>query len=211
MDEMRAFVTTAAAALLFALGAACTPQNETSGPPHPNPIVVREFAVSPGVVTLDPSFGFSLYRGSPGVPPSQRAAGVGRAAAFNVADTIAQQLGALGYDVIRSGSATAEPNGRALIVTGAFRHIDEGHRRQVGAENASVTVDVEIDYQAGGATPVRMMSFPVDSRRSAGGGLLSATARRGANVNLAAERVGRIVATTTGELARLNRWPAASR
>jgi hypothetical protein len=43
-------------------------------------------------VTLDPSLGFSLQRGRAGVPPAERAAAVGRAAAFVLADNITQQL-----------------------------------------------------------------------------------------------------------------------
>lgn len=204
---MRAILQAAAAAVLFALLAACTMQTEEGGG-HPNLVVVREFSVSPGIITLDPSFGFSLYRGSPGVPPAQRAASVGRAAAFSVADTIVQQLAAQGYDVAKSNTAGAEPSGRALIVSGVFREINEGRRRQVGAENARIAADVEISLQPGIAAPLRMMSFPVDSQRTAGQGMGGA-GRRGVNVNAAADRVGRIIAQTTGDLARLNQWPGA--
>src|SRR5260370_35088831 len=126
-DPMRSVLTAASAALLVTLLAGCVP--ERASPAHPNPIIVREFAASPGIVTLDPSFGFSLYRGASGVPPSQRAAGVARAAAFSVADAIAQQLNSLGYDAIRSGDAAPEPGARALIVRGVFRPIDEGRPR----------------------------------------------------------------------------------
>jgi hypothetical protein len=195
----------AAAAILVALLAACNVQQQGGGG-HPNLIIVREFSASSASVTLDPSFGFSLYRGSPGVPPSQRAASVSRAAAFSVADAVVQQLAALGYDVAKSNTAGAEPGGRALIVTGTFREINEGRRRQVGAENARVAVNVEIDLQPGGAAPLRMMTFAVDSQRTAGDG---GAGRRGANLNAAADRVGRIIAQTAAELARLNRWPAA--
>ena len=196
----------AATAILLALLAACTVQPEGGG--HLNPIIVREFSVSPGIITLDPSFGFSLYRGSPGVPPTQRAASVGRAAGFSVADTIVQQLAAQGYNVVKSNTAGAEPGGRALIVSGVFREINEGRRRRVGAENARIAVDVELTLQAGNAAPLRMMSFPVDSQRTAGESMGGA-GRRGVNVNAAADRVGRIIAQTTSDLARLNHWPGA--
>jgi hypothetical protein len=202
---MRTILRAAAAAVLLALLAACTVQTESG---HPNLIIVREFSVSPGVVTLDPSFGFSLYRGSPGVPPTQRAASVGRAAAFTVADTIVQQLAARGYDAAKSNTASAASGGRALIVSGVFREINEGRRRQVGAENARIAVDVQIDLQPGSAAPLRMMSFPVDSQRTVGDGMGGA-GRRGVNVNAAADRVGRIIAQTTSDLARLNHWPGA--
>src|SRR5260221_9991906 len=95
-EPMRSVLTAVSAALLVVALAGCVPEGGALS--HPNPIIVREFSASPGVVTLDPSFGFSLYRGASGVPPSQRAAGVARAAAFNLADAITQQLTQLGYD-----------------------------------------------------------------------------------------------------------------
>ncbi len=187
------------------------PSAQTARPAHPNPIIVREFAVSPGVVTLDPSFGFSLYRGAPGVPPSQRAAGVGRAAAFSLADAIATQLGLLGYDAIRSDTAVPEPGARALIVSGAFRHIDEGRRRHVGAENPSIAVDVEIDYQAAAAAPQRITELHLDSRQVAARrhrrGVGAARRRRQSR----RVRVGGAIARYVSETARLNNWPGASR
>jgi hypothetical protein len=208
MILMRSVQTAAAAAFLLAVLAGCVPQRETEGPPgHANPIIVREFAVSPGVVALDPSFGFSLNRGAPGVPPRLRAESVGRAAAFSLADAAATQLGALGYDAIRSNTGGAAPGWRALIVSGAFRHIDEGRRRQ----NASVVVDVEIDAQTPGAAPTRLTAFPLDSRQVPRGPLTEAAARHGADVNSAAAGLGREIGRYTGDLARINHWPAAAR
>jgi len=206
---MRSVLTAAAAALLIVALAGCVPQ--TASPAHPNPIIVREFAASPGVVTLDPSFGFSLYRGASGVPPSQRAAGVARAAAFNLADAIATQLGAAGYDAIRSDTAAPEPGARALIISGAFRHIDEGRRRRVGAENPRIAIDAEIDYQVEAAAPQRITELHLDSRQVPQSAIVGVSARRGVDVNLAASRVGGAIARYVGETARLNNWPTASR
>lgn len=204
VDTMRPLFAVAALSLLVVL-AGCVPR-ESAGPGHPNPIIVRQFAVSPGVIALDPSFGFSLYRGSPGVPPQQRAAAVGRAAAFSLADAIVEQLTGLGYDAIRSDTAAAEPGGRALIVSGAFSHIDEGHRRQ----NASVAVDVEVDFQAAaGRSPQRLTTFRLDSRRIRREPLTGVAARHGANVNAASIAIAREIARYTADLARLNKWPGA--
>src|SRR4051812_27352443 len=125
---MGSILKAAAAAILVALLTGCTVQPEGGGG-HPNLIIVREFSVSSAAITLDPSFGFSLYRGSPGVPPAQRAGSVSRAAAFSVADSVVQQLAALGYDAAKSNTAGAESGGRALIITGVFREINEGRRR----------------------------------------------------------------------------------
>ena len=101
----------------FVFLAGCGPQYEATTA-HPNPILIREFAFSPGIVTLDPSFGFSLYRGERGVPREQRAAGLGRAVAFNLTDGMAEYLTGLGYDVLRSETGSVEPGMRALIVSG---------------------------------------------------------------------------------------------
>ncbi len=207
---MRSLLTAVSAVLFVVALAGCVPERAGS-PAHPNPIIVREFAASTGVVTLDPSFGFSLNRGVSGVPPSQRAAGVARAAAFSLADAIAQQLVASGYDAIRSDAAAPEPGARALIVTGAFRQIDEGRRRRVGAENPSIAVDAEIDYQAEAAAPQRITELHLDSRRVPQSAVVGVAARRGVDVNLAATRVGAAIARYVGETARLNNWPGVSR
>jgi hypothetical protein len=205
---MRLMLTAASAALFLAGLAGCAPQG---APAHPNPIIVREFAASPGVVTLDPSFGFSLYRGAPGVPPGQRAAGVARAAAFSLADAITTQLGQLGYDAIRSDTAEPEPGARALIVSGTFRQIDEGRRRQVGAENPSIAVDAGIGYQTAGVAPQRIAELHLDSRQVPREAIVGVSARRGVDVTLAASRVGGAIARYVSDTARLNNWPGASR
>jgi hypothetical protein len=208
---MRSVLTVAAAALMLVCLAGCVPQDASDASAHPNPIIVREFTYSLGVVTLDPSFGFSLSRGAPGVPPSQRAAGVARAAAFSLADAITTQLGLLGYDALRSDTAVPAPGARALIVSGTFRHIDEGRRRHVGAENSNIAVDVVVDYQAGGAAPQRITELHLDSRQTPPDAIVGVSARRGADVNLAASRVGGAIARYMNDTARLNNWPSASR
>jgi hypothetical protein len=209
MNVMRRALCGAAAAILLAILAGCVPQREAAAPRHhPDLIIVREFAFTPHVVTLDPSFGFSLYRGAPGVPPRQRADSVGRAAAFNLADRVVQLLSSFGYDVVSSDSVAPEPGGRALIVSGTFRRIYEGHRRQ----GASVAVAVEIDYQSAGALPQRLTAFDLDSRRLLRReALTGVSARHGNDVNNAAAQVGATVARYVDDLARLNRWPKAAR
>jgi hypothetical protein len=204
---MRSALIAAAAASLFALLAACVPQYEPAPSQHPNPIIIREFDASSGVVTLDPSFGFSLYRGEQGVPRGQRAAGLGRAVAFNLADAMAEHLTSLGYDVVRSDSAALDPGARALIVSGTFRRIDEGHRRRVGAENSGVAVEAAIDFQVSGAVAQRLAVFQLDSRQLAGIGL----APQGGDVKIAAARLGAAIGRYVADAARLNKWPAASR
>jgi hypothetical protein len=205
---MRRFLIGGALLLLTLTG--CAENAENAAPGHPNLIIVRDFAAPVGVVTLDPSFSFSLHRGAPGVPPTQRAASVGRAAAFTLADTVAEQLHALGYDAMRSDDAGPEPGGRALVVSGGFRSIDEGYRRRVGAEGSSVAVDAEVTYLTSGERPQRLMAFQLDSRQARGEGLASASVRR-EPINAAAARVGAAIARSVAELARRSNWPGAPR
>jgi hypothetical protein len=191
------------AAGLLSLGAAGCADQQSAALPHPNAIIVREFVLSQAAITLDPTFGFSLYRGTPGVPPRERAASVGRAVAFNIGDTIGEQLRQGGYDALLSDGATPEPGGRALIVTGAIRSINEGQRRRVGAENPSVSAYGEIDYRTGaGAAAQRVGNFALDSRQIAG---------RGGDVKASAASLGRAIAQSVLDAARRSNWPGAAR
>ena len=200
----------AVAALLLLAVAGCAPQGASGPPAHPDAVIVREFTFSPSIITLDRSLGFSLHRGAPGVPLRQRAESVGRAAAFNLADTAVQQLRSLGYDAVRSEAAGPEPGARALIVTGTFQHIDEGKRRHVGAVNSSLAVDVEVDYQAGRGSPQRITALHLDSRRIPRSEIVN-TAGHGTGVNTAAARVGGVIARYVADLARVNHWPGGTR
>ncbi len=199
-----------AGVLFLVFLAGCGPQYEAQTP-HPNPILIREFAFTPAIVTLDPSFGFSLYRGERGVPPEQRAAGLGRAVAFNLTDGMAEYLTGLGYDVLRSESGSVEPGMRATIVSGTFRRIDEGSRRRVGAENSGVTVDVAIDYQVYGQTPQRLAALQLNSRQFVGSGLVGVTARQRGDVKIEARQLGAELGRYVAQVARSQKWPAAAR
>jgi hypothetical protein len=81
-----------------------------------------------------------------------------------LADTITQQLHDLGFETVQSDEAGPEPGGRALIISGVFR-INEGHRRHLVANDASVAVAVEIKVQSYGANPQRLIVIQLDSRR----------------------------------------------
>jgi hypothetical protein len=108
---MRLLFRTSVAVLICLCAVACA-EEQSAGLGRPNAIIVREFALNQAALTLDASFGFSLYRGTPGVPPRQRAASVGRAVAFNVSDAIVEQLHQAGYDAIRADGTSAEPERR---------------------------------------------------------------------------------------------------
>src|SRR3954449_10604949 len=208
---MRSRVAAGWAGLLFLLFlAGCGAPYQTPPTAHPNPILIHEFAVSPAIVTLDPSFGFSLYRGERGVPREQRAAGLGRAVAFNLTDAMAEYRTGLGYDVLRSETGAVEPGMRALVVSGSFRRIDEGQRRRVGGENSGVTVDVAIDYQVYGQVAQRLTALQLDSRQM-GGGLIGVSARTRGDVKIAASQLGAELGRYVAEVARSQKWPVAGR
>ncbi len=177
---------TASLALLAALsGCAAPPETAPSAPGVPAMVIVREFRTTSSTrVAIDTSFGFSLHRGQPGVPLSQRALSVSRAAAFDIADAATERLRQAGYNAVHGDTRGPAPTGKAIIVVGTLRDVDEGHRRQVGAENAAVAADVEIDYWAPGMQP--LAALHIDSRQLGGG--------NAAAVNVAAARVGAEIA-----------------
>jgi hypothetical protein len=170
-------------------------------------IVISDFAVPQGIVRLDPTMGFSLYRGEPGVPAERRAASIGRAVGFLVTDTIVDRLRALGYDAVSTTNPNPPGSGyRALIVTGTFRDIDEGQRRRPGDEHSAVIVDVAIkaELPGGGVQPVQ--TFTVDSRSAPKVHDENGATRRETGVDADATNVGAEIARVVGEVARRNNW-----
>jgi hypothetical protein len=170
-------------------------------------IVVSDFTVPEGAVRLDPSFGFSLYRGEPGVPTQQRAASVGRAVGFLVTDTITERLRALGYDAQSTISSSPQTGHRALLVSGAFRMIDEGSRRRPNEVGSVVIADVQIKAEVPGSGIQAVQSFGVDSRSAPRvGGAAGAATRRETGVDADAARVGAQIAAIVADIARRNNW-----
>jgi hypothetical protein len=197
---------TAAIALPLAL-AAC---DIVSGPAGPASdfIVVSDFNLPDGVVHLDQSFGFSLYRGEPGVPPQQRSASIGRAVGFLVTDTVTDRLRAQGYDA--QSTMTTNPNPisghRALLVSGTFRAIDEGQRRRVGDEHSAVIAQVDIRAEQPSGAIQQVQSFTVDSRSVPPARPSAGSTQRETGVDADAARVGAEIARVVGEVARRNNW-----
>lgn len=183
-------------ALAFTLSGCEQPGSTSQAAAPSNLVIVRDFTVNASTrVVLDTSFGFSLNRGQPGVPLAQRGAGIARAAAFNIADALTEQLRRLGYDAVHVHRGTRDPAGKALIVTGTLREVNEGHRRQVGNEHAKVAVDAEIDAWGPGIRPA--LALHLDSGQLAGPANDGSSALAGA-----ARKVGSELARRTAEIAR---------
>jgi len=175
------------------------------GPPS-DFIVISDFTVPEGAVRLDPSFGFSLYRGSPGVPTAQRAASIGRAVGFLVTDTIQQQLRALGYDAQSTLDPAPHTGHRALLVSGTFREIDEGERRHPNEARSAVVADVQIKAEVPGVGISAVQSFSVDSRSAPPAATASAATSRETGVDADAARIGAQIAAVVADVARRNNW-----
>ncbi|MBV9863006.1 MAG: hypothetical protein JO267_12770 [Alphaproteobacteria bacterium] len=207
------FILLGIAALLSIDG--CVPQQEagdTTG--RPQLVVVRSLQAAPGSVVVDPSFGFSLYRGAPGVPLRARAASVTRAASFEIADAVTDALRRLGLDAIRSDTVMPDPERRTLVVHGVFLRLDEGHKRRVGERGSRVVAEIRADYSGPGVAPRQALGLRVDSDQLAGSGAGLQQARAGmetADVTADAARVGRVVAAALADLARRQGWVAAAR
>jgi hypothetical protein len=182
-----------------------------SGPPS-DFIVVTDFAVPDSAVHLDPSFGFSLYRGEAGVPKEQRAGSVGRAVAFLVTDTVVDRLRARGYDTVStSDPSPADTGHRALIVSGTLSTVDEGQRRRVGNEHSAVIGQVEIKAELPGGGAQQVQSFSVDSRTAPPAAADNGATKRETGVDADATRIGAEIARIVAEVARRNNWLPATR
>jgi len=189
-------VAVVALPLFFGLGTSAQ-SSDAPAPEHPDQIIVRRFATPRHIVALDPSLGFSLDRGKPGVPRARRAASIARATAFIVADTITHELRDLGYHAVQSDEGGAEPDGRFLVVSGVFRNINEGHRRGAAAKDASIAVSVEIDIQIHDARPQRIAVFRLDTRQIPH----QNSTQRNSGVSSVATRLAVTIAHTVAELA----------
>ena len=202
----RSIVRVAVGLPLLAAGGCVEGLTVGSGPAS-DFIVITDFIVPAGAMKLDPSFGFSLYRGEPGVPAQQRAASIGRAVGFLVTDTIVDRLRALGYDAVSTTDPSPKTGSRTLVVTGAFREINEGERRRPTEVGSAVIADVQIKAEIPGLAGLQpVQNFAVDSRTAPRAGAPGATTRRETGVNADAARVGAQIAAVVGEVARRNNW-----
>ena len=202
---------------VFALGslvmaAACVQAPSALNGRSSDFIVVSDFAVPEGAVRLDPTMGFSLYRGDPGVPKAQRAASVGRAVSFLVTDTVVDRLRARGYDTVSTTNPNPSNSGyRALIVSGTLSTVDEGNRRHAGDEHSAVIGQVNISAELPGGGTQRVQSFAVDSRSAPPATANNGATSRETGVDADATRVGAEIARVVAEIARRNNWLPAAR
>jgi hypothetical protein len=190
--------------------AACVQVSAGPSGPSSDFIVVSDFAVPEGSVRLDPTMGFSLYRGEAGVPKQQRATSVGRAVSFLVTDTVVDQLRARGYDTVSTSNPNPSDTGhRALIISGTLTTVDEGQRRRAGDEHSAVIGQVNIRAELPGGGVQHVQSFAADSRSAPPASANSGATSRETGVDADATRVGAEIARIVAEIARRNNWVPA--
>jgi hypothetical protein len=97
---------------------------------------------------------------------------------------------------VQSDEAGPGSDRRALIVSGVFRSINEGHRRRLAAKDASVAVSVEIKAQLHDEKPQRLKVFQLDSRRISH----QSNKNRETGVNSVVKRLGLVIADVVSGL-----------
>jgi hypothetical protein len=205
MPRLAAFLAGAFTLMLSACaGFGPPPKPAATGyPARPERVVVREFAVPEGIVTLDPTLAFSLYRGRPGPSRAKRAASVGRAASFVLSEALLAELRAAGLEAERDPGGPADAT--ALVVTGSFEAIDEGLRRHPSRRPSDVVAAAEISYEAPGMPARKLLALRFDSAALPGSGMPVADDKEDAR------RVGRQIGEAVVALARRQGWLAAGR
>ena len=97
------------------------------GLPRPLQIVVHDFALSPGAVSLDSAPGSRLMEMTKGTPEAEEQAKVGREVARVVTEKLVKEVSKLGIPAVAAASATPVA-GPSLAIEGQFMSVDEGNR-----------------------------------------------------------------------------------
>jgi hypothetical protein len=97
------------------------------GLPRPELIVVHDFGVTPGDVSLDTAVGARLVRMAEDTPASEQELKVSREVARIVTENLVKEIGKLGIPAVSAAAATpvAAPS---LAVEGQFLSVVEGNR-----------------------------------------------------------------------------------
>ena len=98
----------------------------------PEKLLVYDFAVSPGEVTLDDGIGedvAQVVKSTEGIPKAQMELELGRKVAVALSENLVVELGKYGILAERA-SAPPSGQGQVLIVKGQFLSIDEGNVTQ---------------------------------------------------------------------------------
>ena len=190
----------------------------TGVPEKPEQLVVRSFAAPARAIVLDPSFGFSLRRGQPGVPRAERAAGVGRAAAFALGAGDCPDLAGGGARRLReTGPRARRPRTPSSSAANSRRSTRGGAAVSAGSDRARARAGSSPTRASGAPGGRVLLTVHADSDQIAGeGGSGDTTKVRGVRVTIAdanryAARVGREIGRQIVDFARRADWLAAGR
>jgi hypothetical protein len=163
------FVLKAIAITLILSAAGCATNNGnvasffTSAPPKPKTIVVGEFEVVPGTVSVDHALAPTYRRKLAKATPDQLKAELTTAIDEAVADAMVTTLTDGGLQATVGSTETVNSDEQTITVTGRVRKLDDKDRmrRKVAGlppAHGTITADVQVNQQQAG-TSKELLSF----------------------------------------------------
>ena len=171
---------------------------------RPSTIYVYPFAASTSDVTLNQGYFQKTYAQLTESNQNQAQLDVAHQTASVLADSIVQQLQALGFTASRVARGTQVSGENVLIVDGQFLDINEGNRLRrmvigLGAGEATLDTQVQVYQMASGGTP-QIMQFHVNANSGQmPGAALTAPAGAAAGGTAAAISLGLNLAAGAGK------------
>jgi hypothetical protein len=156
----RACIAVTAALVLTSAGCATSNVNVASyfggGPPKPTTIVVSEFEIAPGAVSVERGLAPAYRRKLGKTTPDQLKAELATAVNEAVADAMVAALVDGGLPATVGTGETANSTDPTVIVTGRIHKVDDKDRMKrrlsgLPPSHDTVTAEVQVSQQAGGA------------------------------------------------------------
>jgi hypothetical protein len=153
--------------ILSAAGCATNNANVASyfigGPPKPKTVVVGEFEVAPGTVSVDHALAPSYRRKLAKATPDQLKAELATAIDEAVADAMVTTLTDGGLPATVGGQETVNTDEQTIIVTGRVRKLDDKDRMRrkvagLAPAHGTITADVQVNQQQAG-TSKELLAF----------------------------------------------------
>ena len=133
--------------------------------PRPNLVVVRDFMVTPGEVTLDSGRLAGIRRMLSGQSDSQQQIAAAQGVVAAIGDTLVREIQAMGLPAERiAADASVPPDARVALVDGNVLSIDEGNRAKrvaigFGAGASEVKTSTALAYLAPATAHRELASF----------------------------------------------------
>ncbi len=136
--------------------------------PHPDRILVRDFAVVPEDVRLDQGIRARLTQALSDTPASATKVQTARTATSSLATDLVRDLRGYGLPAERAFGSEVPSTENVVLVEGQIVSIDQGNRTRrtlvgLGAGKSSLGADVQVFYQRGPAKPQLLETFQADA------------------------------------------------